>query len=249
MASVVLIIADISGYTRFMTRTKMSLAHAQAIITELLQSILHEIEIPLHVVEIEGDAVFFYGIEESGVYGWEQTIALISRKLLVFFSRFYQRLDQLQRSNMCHCNACRHVADLRLKLIVHVGEAMFYHIANFAKLSGPDVILVHRLVKNSIRGSEYLLMTERAHNEIRQYQEFDVQKAIETYDELGQVPVYVHYPHLTEMPSTEEGTVSFAQKLKETLTVVTKGMAFRTGLRTPPKMRNLSGCTAPSSQE
>jgi hypothetical protein len=63
MASVVLIIADISGYTRFMTRTKMSLAHAQAIITELLQSILHEIEIPLHVVEIEGDAVFFYGIE------------------------------------------------------------------------------------------------------------------------------------------------------------------------------------------
>lgn len=249
MESVVLIIADISGYTRFMTKTKMSLAHAQAIITELLQSILHEIEIPLHVVEIEGDAVFFYGIEEPGVYGWEETIALTSRKLLIFFASFYQRLKQLQRSNMCHCNACRRVADLRLKLIVHVGEAVFYHIANFSKLSGPDVILVHRLLKNSIRGSEYLLMTESTYEAMRQHQAFEVEKTTETYDELGHVTVYVHYPYLAEMTFAEEGTISFVQKLKETLTVVTKGMAFRLGLRTPPEMQNISGCTEPSGQD
>lgn len=192
----------------------MLLAHAQVIITELLQSILREIEIPLHAAEIEGDVVFFYGIEEPGVYGWEQTISITSRKLLVFFSSFYQRLNQLKRSNMCHCNACSGVADLRMKLIVHVGEAMFYHIADFSKLSGPDVILVHRLLKNSIRGGEYLLMTERTYDEIRQHQEFDVEKTTETYEELGQVTVYVHYPHLTEMTSTEKKTISFLQNLK-----------------------------------
>jgi hypothetical protein len=124
-----LLIADISGYTKFMTRTKMSLAHAQVIITELMKSahaqviitelmksIISEIKIPLHIVEIEGDAIFFYGVEEPGTYTWDQVVSLISEKIAVFFRTFYSRLNDLKQSNMCHCNSCDGVGDCFTKL-------------------------------------------------------------------------------------------------------------------------------------
>jgi hypothetical protein len=54
-----LLLADISGYTRFMLGTSTALSHAQAMITERVDTLIAEIRIPLRVVEIEGDAVFF----------------------------------------------------------------------------------------------------------------------------------------------------------------------------------------------
>jgi hypothetical protein len=36
----------------------------------MVQSLLHEREIPLHVAEIEGDAVFFYGYEPGLSLRW-----------------------------------------------------------------------------------------------------------------------------------------------------------------------------------
>ena len=53
---VLLIIADISGYTRYMTANAKTLSHSQIIITELLKTILQRIELPLEVAELEGDA-------------------------------------------------------------------------------------------------------------------------------------------------------------------------------------------------
>jgi len=44
---VILILADISGYTRYMTANATSLAHSQIIITELFNAILSEVELPL----------------------------------------------------------------------------------------------------------------------------------------------------------------------------------------------------------
>ena len=55
--NVIFFIADISGYTKFMTSKRKYLAHAQVIITELMKSIIAEIKIPLHIAEVEGDAV------------------------------------------------------------------------------------------------------------------------------------------------------------------------------------------------
>lgn len=153
----VLLLADISGYTGFMTRTGRSLSHAQAIITELLNSIINEIEIPLHVVEIEGDSVYVYGAAEEDEYSWGDVISIISEKIFLFFQIFNRRLYEIIQSNMCHCEACDGTDRLRLKVIVHVGEVLFYKIADFSKLSDPDVILIHRLLKNSISSNEYLL--------------------------------------------------------------------------------------------
>jgi len=88
----VLLIADISGYTKFMTSKRTSLTHAQAIITKLMEAIIAEIRIPLHIIEVEGDAVFFYGVSEPGTYTWEQVMSIIGDRIFVFFHAFYCKL-------------------------------------------------------------------------------------------------------------------------------------------------------------
>ena len=56
----VLIIADISGYTKFLISHKdMVQTHAHVIITDLMQTIIKEVEIPIEVAKLEGDAIFF----------------------------------------------------------------------------------------------------------------------------------------------------------------------------------------------
>ena len=47
---VLLIIADISGYTRYMTANAKTLAHSQTIITELVMAIVKQVELPLEVL-------------------------------------------------------------------------------------------------------------------------------------------------------------------------------------------------------
>jgi hypothetical protein len=46
-----------------------------------------------------------------------------------------------------------------LKAILHHGEAVFTTLGPFTKIAGPEVILAHRLLKNSIADEEYLMMT------------------------------------------------------------------------------------------
>jgi len=52
------IIADISGYTSFVSGTELE--HAQSIIEELTKLIPGHIQSPLKMVKLEGDAVFYY---------------------------------------------------------------------------------------------------------------------------------------------------------------------------------------------
>ncbi|MBW1943951.1 MAG: DUF2652 domain-containing protein [Deltaproteobacteria bacterium] len=228
-----------------MTSKRKSLAHAQAIITELMESIITEIKIPLHIIEVEGDAVFFYGVEEPGAYTWEQLVSLTSNKLFDFFQAFYHRLDHLRKSNMCHCSACDGISNLKLKIIAHIGEALFYKIDKFAKLGGPDVILLHRLLKNSIEADEYLLMTDQSFSEISQYKTFEVEGRFEDYDELGRVGLYAHYPGITgpnpEESQADSNNVNLYQKMKQTMKIGLRGMFIMHGLKKQRTFRNLPG--------
>ena len=63
--NVLLFIADISGYTKYMVENKNAYVHAQIIITELLETIIKELNLPFEVSKLEGDAVFFYHKVES----------------------------------------------------------------------------------------------------------------------------------------------------------------------------------------
>jgi hypothetical protein len=79
---------------------------------------------------------------------------------------FRDRAETIDRRSTCRCTACRSVAMLDLKFIVHYGEFVLQTVAGGTKPLGSDVNLVHRLLKNSVAEATgwraYALFTEAA---------------------------------------------------------------------------------------
>ncbi|MEO8427825.1 MAG: DUF2652 domain-containing protein, partial [Verrucomicrobiota bacterium] len=189
---ILLIIADISGYTRYMTANAKTLAHSQTIITELVTAIVKEVELPLEVAKLEGDAVFLYCRKENSRVPWPKAKRLIGEKLLTFFRLFSEKVGELSGSTTCTCNACTHIEKLRLKVVVHSGEALFHRVFNFLELAGVDVIIVHRLLKNSVMADQYLLMTTVAREDVQFPEHVQMVKGSESYGELGRIDTLVY---------------------------------------------------------
>jgi hypothetical protein len=191
---VMLIIADISGYTRYMTANAKSLTHSQAIITELIKCIIKQIELPMEVAKLEGDAVFFYCRKQDGAHPWPKVKQIIGKNLITFFQIFSDKVNELSRSTTCSCNACTHIEKLRLKVVVHSGEALFHRVFNFTELAGVDVIIVHRLLKNSVKADQYLLLTEAARADVEFPEQIPLHAYREDYDDIGPVKTMVYVP-------------------------------------------------------
>ncbi len=187
---VLLMIADISGYTDFMVRNAKSLAHGQAIISQLVGELLREIRLPLIVAKLEGDAIFFYARRLPGPRGAEHMNVLMGDKLVSFFELFSRKVNQMVATTTCRCPACQSMRELRLKIIVHSGEAVFHQMGRHEELAGVDVILLHRLLKNSVDEDEYLLMTEAALNDIRLPWQIELTEGEESYPGLGTVKTF-----------------------------------------------------------
>ncbi|MGD0281255.1 MAG: DUF2652 domain-containing protein [Dissulfurispiraceae bacterium] len=199
---VVLVIADISGYTRFMVTNKLEVLHSQVVISELIKTIIDQVEIPLEVSKLEGDAVLLYAIKDDSDAAWDDTRKAIGGKLIKFFEAFSSKISELSGTNLCACKACINVTQLKLKVIVHSGEALFYSINKFQELSGVDLIIVHRLLKNSVKSDEYILMTEQAYRDIEFPEKIPVSDGEEKYDEIGRIKTY------TYLLSASVGTIS-----------------------------------------
>jgi len=194
---VLLIIADISGYTRYMTANAKTLAHSQTIITELVTAIVQEIELPLEVAKLEGDAVFLFCRKQDNAHRWPEMKQIIGDKLFTFFRMFSLKIMELSQSTTCSCNACTHIEKLRLKVVVHSGEALFHRVLHFVELAGVDVIIVHRLLKNSVDADQYLLLTEAARHDVEFSEPIQLKPGSESYDDIGQVKTLVYLPEAT----------------------------------------------------
>lgn len=210
---VLLIIADISGYTRFMTANAKTLAHSQTIITELVTAIVQQVELPLEVAKLEGDAVFLYCRKQSGPQLWPEVKRLIGEKLLSFFRRFSDKVAELRQSTTCSCHACAHIDRLRLKLIVHSGEVLFHRVLHFMELAGVDVIIAHRLLKNSVASDQYILVTAAAQKDLQFPSHIQWKEGSETYEDLGSIPTWLHLPD-GAAPSPSRAAPSFAQRFR-----------------------------------
>jgi len=218
---VVLILTDISGYTRFMLANQTAVVHGQMVITKLLEAIIREVEIPLEVKEIEGDAVFLYAVRPDDEAAWEETRRLIGRKLVSFFEAFARGILAGSEFALCSCPSCQNIDQLKLKIVVHSGEALFHKVGRFSDLSGVDVILAHRLLKNSVPSDEYVLMTESAYREIEFPSEVEVTRGEEQYEGFGSIRTYTY---LTEGASAPEAAAVDGL-------YANRGRAFATGLR------------------
>lgn len=78
-----------------------------------------------------------------------------------------------------------------MKVIVHSGRAVFNTIGGFPQVSGTDVILAHRLLKNSVPSREYLLMTEAAYRDLGFEISGEFVKGEEVCEGLGRVTTHV----------------------------------------------------------
>jgi len=179
----VLLIADISGYTRFMMKNHTARVHAHGIIADLIAAVVAEVKIPLEVNKLEGDAIFMIAARQER--DWNAIGSEIGRKLVDFVTAFDRKLTDLANSNICECIACQQMVTLRLKVIGHYGIAIRSRVSGFDELSGVDVIVLHRLLKNGVQGSEYILLTEPAYRFLAPPGDFVAHR--ERYDDVGDI--------------------------------------------------------------
>ncbi|HYA14690.1 MAG TPA: DUF2652 domain-containing protein [Syntrophales bacterium] len=235
---VILVMADISGYTRFMMTNKLEVLHSQVIISELIKTIIDQVEIPIEVSKLEGDAIFLHAVkDDSDAAAWDNTRKAVGSKLLKFFDAFSNKISELSGTNMCVCKACKNITQLKLKVIVHSGEALFYSINKFQELSGVDVIIVHRLLKNSVRSNEYILMTEQAYKDIEFPEKVPVSESKEEYDEIGKINTYVYQLPASVGPLPYTGAqFSISSKIAHTIAKEYKTVLILLGIKIGPKL-------------
>ncbi|MBO3700434.1 DUF2652 domain-containing protein [Roseivirga sp. E12] len=183
MQQATILIPDISGYTSFMTKTELS--HSTHIINELLQVIADSVQSKFTLAEIEGDALLTYA---NGRVSLEEIEAICSQA----FKNFHYFLKVIERDSVCRCGACNNASALSLKFIVHYGMFEEIKIAQFTKLSGADMIIAHRLMKNSVPSREYILATD-AYNIADEQSGLDWEVGEDHYDLIGKVP-YCYAP-------------------------------------------------------
>jgi hypothetical protein len=192
MASIesgILLIADISGYTRFLASSELE--HAQDSLRSLLNLIIEHTRPPLVISRLEGDAVISYA--PAGSFHQGQTIVEIIECTYVDFCR---ARELMMLNTTCTCNACRNIPNLDLKFFVHFGEFVLEPLHTYTELVGTDVNLIHRLTKNSVTQQTglkaYVAYTQPAVAAlgIEQIAE-SMTRHTDTYESIGEVQVYL----------------------------------------------------------
>jgi hypothetical protein len=213
---VILVIADISGYTRFIRFHKVSLIHAEQIITELLESVISSVDWPLILHELEGDAVTFYAIEAEGNSYASGVLEQVERCMEAFRKR---EAELISDCAICTCQACKRVGQLKIKTVLHRGEAAFTQLRQFTKVAGEDVILAHRLLKNDVPSNEYILMTEPFVQACpdSSLEGRSIEQSKEQVDGFGEVPI--HVVRAEQDSPIAPATRSLVDKLKMFLTL------------------------------
>jgi len=199
----ILVLADISGYTRFLQLHTMSLLHAEKIITELIEAIIDTTAEPLRLNKLQGDAMFFY--VEAGDGDNSEIARDVFNQTKAFFTAFSKRSKELTGcNNLCPCDACREAEQLRLKTIIHAGEVAFKRVRTFEELAGESVILTHRLIKNSLSSNEYILMTDQFANMCECLGDHTTESRVEDCEGIGMIPVKVYYPEGSPPPPQKQ---------------------------------------------
>src|SRR3954451_1291654 len=153
---VLLLIADIGGYTEYMQFHRSVLGHAEAATTRMLDRIVDAAQ-GFDLIEIEGDAAFL-ARDVEGLEGPAAEAVLTSTAVTAH--RAFHTERRFIELNMCPCGSCTQTSALRLKFVAHVGEVATQTIKRRRKLVGIDVIYVHRLLKNPVQVPEYVLVSE-----------------------------------------------------------------------------------------
>jgi hypothetical protein len=181
-------IADISGYTSFLAGVELD--HAQDIIADLMDTVVKALKPPFRLAKFEGDAAFVYAMTAK-VDG-----SMLQDTIESAYFTFRRRLRDIKQASACECKACAGMGELDFKFVVHQGEMVKQKMGGREELAGRDVILVHKLLKNtvseSLGGHAYALYSDAS------IQAIDIDPAAqgfvahhETIDIIGDVKLWL----------------------------------------------------------
>jgi uncharacterized protein YndB with AHSA1/START domain len=150
------LIADISGYTNFVSGVELD--HAQDIIADIIDTVVRALRPPFRLAKLEGDAAFVYAVTEK-LDG-----SLLQDSIETAYFAFRKRLRNIKQATSCECSACSEMQHLDLKFVSHHGDFISHRMAGREEVTGRDVILVHRLLKNRVNerlgGHAYALYSD-----------------------------------------------------------------------------------------
>lgn len=194
-------VPDITGFTKFISTTELSFS--SRFIPGLLRRLVNANIINMNVGEIEGDAIFFYKT------GRLPAVNTVAKQCQLFFQTFHSYLKLTEKEDPENFQKYLAHGQMGLKIIIHYGEIISANIKGRTKLIGQNVIIAHRLLKNSIAESEYVLLThdyleKTKGNNIRQWFPWgELKEGSETYEYLGKVN-YSYIPFTTKEIFSED---------------------------------------------
>jgi class 3 adenylate cyclase len=222
-----LVIADIGGYTRFMRLHRMSLAHAQDNTARLLEAMIDAVP-RFHLVEIEGDAVFLFVPEPED----EEVAASIAAVAAAIHNAFHAEQQRIGELTLCPCDACHQIGQLTVKVVAHLGEVVEQTVRDRTTIAGPDVILVHRMLKNSVPVDEYVLMTAQVLERCDPGLRSRTTSIEEELEGLGQERLhYIELGAIAEAPPPPKKTA--LRRLTLTGGQVARAVPYLVGLKRP----------------
>src|SRR4051794_13162557 len=186
---VCLLIADISGYTEYLSTVEID--HAQDILADLIGTVVTSLRPAFRLAKLEGDAAFCFAPAEK----IDGSILLDTIEHCYF--SFRRRRRDVRQATSCECNACVRIPNLNLKFVAHHGVALRQKVAGREELLGSDVIVVHRLLKNDIveklEMPAYVALTDKL---VQQTDinptELGMVEHSETYEHIGELKIWVH---------------------------------------------------------
>ena len=180
------LLADLSGFTAYLADSELD--HAQAILEQVLETVVVNLTPTMTLCEIEGDAVYVYGLESQISRG-----ELIAELVEATYTAFRDLRRSMLRNATCPCRACRSIGDLDLKFVTHFGDFAIREVAGKRAPIGSSVNVAHRLLKNRITEStgwhSYVLYSEAALEQM-QLSPVGLHASEEQYEHLGTVKTY-----------------------------------------------------------
>lgn len=225
-----LVIADIGGYTAFMKAHKTSLAHAQDVVARLLEAVIDAAP-NLTLLEIEGDAAFFYAWPPEGQDA--ASARMVADQVVAMHRAFHTVRQDIATLNVCPCEGCRGSRKLNVKFVAHLGEVAIQRVKRISKLAGLDVILVHRMLKNTVPLPEYMLLSERLFRLSDEKIRSRTQALAQDFEGLG--PVQTYFVDIkdvaAELPPRPK--ITWLAQQRETWGVIIRTLPYRIGLKKP----------------
>lgn len=228
----VLLIADIGGYTRYMNWNRLHLTHAQQAVALLLEAVIDAAK-GLKLAKLEGDAAFFWAPAGNAN-------VVVCDRLARMRQSFAAQKERIKKDYACTCASCGQLDNLSLKFVAHEGEVAEQKVKRHVELAGLDVILVHRMLKNTVPVAEYVLMTDPIAKSLDESMRRRSKQLIHDFEGIGETST-----HYIDLATTEAAPVAvpdrgFSGRMWVKLKLESGSLPFLLGFKKPAEgFRNL----------